>query len=1262
MRRLALIPAFVLLACGPAPTPTTPAGGNVVLAKHLRETFEIAARKPAAAGFDAWTKLLAEATADGARSEVSRDVALAALDALTGNAVFGLEALGPISPTIALADGRARLERELDRVLALASLDPTVAAYAANARLHLGAMDGAPAAVAAAKARSGCVSEATLVGPFVGAALAQLEAKGPLDDGDLAAFGTDAARSAPRASYVANEKLAIRPTVASSSGHGCELAIVGGAQASGLRYVVVDVTAPADGRVFVGVDSALPFTLLADGKTVASARYGELGGSALRFGGLRASGTVRLVLKLAAYAGEPIDLFVLDGTGHPLPTHAAAGAAPAPSVTAVDAAPSRSSTLTKDPEAVLAEALGLIARGESRLAEAALEPLARTPGGKADPAIALAWARTLTTALDLPAFRRNERLRQAHETVLAGWPDAWESQIGIAKITATQRQGGAGDVEAIAELGNRKKQAGGEGDVLLDAWLAIAGDDVLGIGDAALARATPKLAGTELGFRLTRATQKKTDDALATWACAPNRPDLGDLGCASARLRLGDHDGTLAEITRLRTLFAAPKLASDLAIRATLRSRGAPAARAVYDAADVGDRSSLLAREIAGSGVDGARWLRGVLRETNGDPRSLTEWMMARRAAGDAAGGADVASELDGRTRAIIAEDRKHRQMPAAGTVILDREERYALDRDGFMHVMLWDVRRLGGTTDVEANAVARGGGSSTAEAGVRRVVHRIFKADGTVVEPDKIDAAQAGAELSQIEPDDYVELVSEGWFLARADGAIDFDTPDLLPARTAVVHASIELDAPSDVPLRLWSHPELGPPSVTEAGGARRSVWKLQNHDVRRGERSQSAMDAQVAVRMGSWSWSRIARDAEEGLLQTDESLPEVSRWVDAAVGTNRAPTVDLLARLLREAKRTLPRVGFLPLGPGNEFGPQSYDARTVLLDAQGSRVALLHRALGQLGIQHGVAFSELSPYSADANMPPRPWRFSHALLFADVADTAGGPLHRVWLDPDVEGTPPPPGRTSPELRGRSALTAQGEIVPIPANPDGDPDLATIDWTVDEHGDGKGTLALLLRGRDAQEAAAILEETAGDERDDALRELVASWVPDADVTEPKASTETWQVVVTAKVARKGFLVPDGGKLAIGGVPALHGGAQGTLGSTYAAQAKRTTALTIRNATLYELHRRVRLPAGSAVATPLPALDVSDDGATMKAKRSVRVDGNTVIDDVSFSLPTGVVEVAKFGAFTAHAKAIDDGFGASVRVSLAGKTSTEKVK
>src|SRR5205823_3109993 len=74
-----------------------------------------------------------------------------------------------------------------------------------------------------------------------------------------------------------------------------------------------------------------------------------------------------------------------------------------------------------------------------------------------------------------------------------------------------------------------------------------------------------------------------------------------------------------------------------------------------------------------------------------------------------------------------------------------------------------------------------------------------------------------------------------------------------------------------------------------------------------------------------------------------------------------------------------------------------------------------------------------------------------------------------------------------------------------------------------------------------------------------------------------------------------------------------------------------------------------------AIATPLPDMTVDDTSASMHASRKAKVDGTTLVEDIAFSLPTGTVAPDKFDAFTAAARAVDDGFESVVLVSPPAK-------
>jgi hypothetical protein len=1254
-------------ACGPSqearslePQDPTP------LLKATTHALEVEQTKPPAEALDAWIKVL-ETARDLRATPLAREAAIAAIDAMTGRTPYGFSRLGDFGVMHRVVGGAEKVIAVLDATLASdGAKDPYIRAAAASTRMSLAASKGDAAAYASAQKQAGCATEATVVGPFVGHTLTAFEAPGPVDGGTIAAT-----YAAPP--DAANPALAIGTAPTKTWGRGCGLDVTGTARSPGLRYLVLDVDVPRAETIHLGVVSGVPTQILVGGKPAVTLPYAELGARTMRFGDVEvtAPGTVRVVVKLAGFNTEQVLVHGFEDNGHPLTFRAAAtGAAPAASIGKLGPMPSaRLEGATGTVEGRVTRALGLIALGDVRLAEPIIAEVARPAGAgqpKPNPAATLVYARALEFARDIPAYRKLERSRAAYENTLEGWPTSWEAIAANAQIVSEQRRGGAGEIAGIQTAKARRdatplpgstepsrKDPAAYVDPLVDVYLALLGEDIYGVREESLARVKPKIKGTWLEWSLDRATAEETEDLTAKIECDPKRPDVSGLGCASSRSRLGDDAAVLAEVTRLRTLYGAPKVGRFYENDITFRSKGAAAARASYEASDIADRSLYTAKMVAPAGKEGETWLRKELRPIDGDPSSIGELRTARKLAGDPAFTHDVSAEFETRTKALIDADRKAPARANVGTLILGREEKYEIEADGFLHGVAWDVRRLDGTTDVESNASARYGYTSSGHGALWKTIHRIYKKDGRVVEPDRIAANQAGAELSQIETGDYVEMVAEGWMGPRADGSFDLDTPDLLPNRTAVENATIELSYPDPLQLDVWTHAELGKPAVTAGYGSKKYTWSLKDHGVRRAEKGQPSLDASVCLRMGAWGWDHLARNARESMLADVDHDPEVVAWVNGAVGADRAPSVDLLARLSKSAKRAIPRVGFLPLGTGYVGGYQWFTARTALLDAQGSRVSLVHRALDELGIPNEVVWAETTPYSADPKMVARSWRFSKALLVAQVPDKPGGEVKPIWLDLDVEGMPPPPNRTSPELRGRNAMGTAGKIVSVPANAVDDPDVATIDLTVDETGRAKGTFSLLLRGRDAQEIAWTLEESAGDNRDEALRSQVLSWLPEADVLEVKASAETWQVVLNAKIEVPNFLVPDGSRLAIAGGAPLHWGRAATLGATYAAQAKRTTALRISAATLYTVHRVVHLPKGTSIVTPLPSLDVTDKTTNLHATRSVKVDGTTLIDDVTFNMPTAVVQPSEFEVFTGNARLVDDGLLSVVRVQPA---------
>ena len=149
------------------------------------------------------------------------------------------------------------------------------------------------------------------------------------------------------------------------------------------------------------------------------------------------------------------------------------------------------------------------------------------------------------------------------------------------------------------------------------------------------------------------------------------------------------------------------------------------------------------------------------------------------------------------------------------------------------------------------------------------------------------------------------------------------------------------------------------------------------------------------------------------------------------------------------------------------------------------------------------------------------------HPLAVAHVPDAAKpGTTEDIWIDADVPGPPLPAGRISPELRGRSALYGDGHIAPLPATNTRATQRDEIDvrLVVDEQGNAKGVLTVLLRGRSAQDIAEALVRLVGNERQRALRGIALAWVPFATVEKVElSSTEgSWQVAIRAELTRAG--------------------------------------------------------------------------------------------------------------------------------------------
>jgi hypothetical protein len=104
------------------------------------------------------------------------------------------------------------------------------------------------------------------------------------------------------------------------------------------------------------------------------------------------------------------------------------------------------------------------------------------------------------------------------------------------------------------------------------------------------------------------------------------------------------------------------------------------------------------------------------------------------------------------------------------------------------------------------------------------------------------------------------------------------------------------------------------------------------------------------------------------------------------------------------------------------------------------------------------------------------------------------------------------------------------------------------------------------------------------------------------------------------------------------------------LGTTYAAQGKRQSALAVSHAVQYHAHRRVELPKGARITTLPGPIDVNT--GHLEASRKISVSGSVIEEEFVLGVPTGTVTSSAYEAFVADLRRTDDGFLAATRVRL----------
>jgi hypothetical protein len=1271
------------------------------LADAFVAAFDAEAVDPSAAGLylDAIDKAAADPAAPGALETV-----VASIDALVLGATPGLELTEEHAIAFRSRDGMPSIVERLRKAwLAIgehveragaaggAPAAPFIRGIIANGLHRLALYTGEEQPASVWVQRRGCAAEASIIGPLDAMALVGIEGPSP-----VRAVGAPLAESYRG---IAPFGAAIRPEIVKAD--ACELDVNATSFLQGSRAAVIDIDNPSAQRVSFALTTSAAAVVEVGGVVAIRRGYEAGGGAVMRLATVELpAGRARVVVRVAQKGdGNLIELDVWDEEGLPMLARA-----PRPGdvadvrggrVTAVEFAPLG----RRDADLSLAAA-ALLGLGEGRTAEHMLELAQAKASGQAAPAAAaspkgdapatptpkskpseralrleLLYARAIAAAEDVPEIRAVERTRSALARVIAGWPASWEARIGQARLAERRRGAGEGVIAALSELGISVPPSPGGAEaekpllpvsdelVLTYAALLANRMRLVDVAEAAYAALEKKAPGSTMLAQVDAQLHGRIGAEGVKAACSGGLSRAGT-DCLEAHRDRGDHKAALAELGRLRRLRSSAEALRELELVMRVQNGDIPGALAIHDALPPAQR-----RLLDALGLAAGKGLEKEVRERFG-----REAVTAR----DAPYGIsplvrvlglepDPAPPLEAEGRKLVLQDMVTAFLPGAATAVLRHLESYTIDATGLVRFTTYDLRRVSGTTDVERGAISFGP-MIEGRGAPRLLRRRIHKRDGRVLEPDAAANAAQFSDLSQLEQGDYVEQIIEGWALPNDSGQIVIDTPDLLPERTSVREAEIELRRAASIPFSLWSHPLLGAAEERAEGGLKVSVWRLKGAPPRRIEDGMPRLERSVGISIGTQTWENIARALDENIRSLEDRDPYISRFArelaaEAAAekGASAQPEAPTRRALV---ERVVAAVGKkVKLAGGGELsdiaamyggGSQRTTARTILELGQGSRSWVIYRVLRELGIPAELAVAETEPFSVAPSFPPHVGRFRHPLVVARL----GGAEGELWIDSDVEGPPLPPGRISPELRGRSAMLAGGQIVTAPSATGETGDEIDVRLKLDAKGDAEGSFTILLHGRPAQALAEAFETVVGTERREMLRGVVLGWLPWADVEEVVvSSTEgSWEVALRASIKIHGYASPEGqdGKTwVLPGLEPVHlvfpRSFASTLGATYASRGARQSALLIDTALQYHVRRRVELPPGATVARAPEGASVADAGLSAARKGTY---GAVIEEDFTLNLPTGTVSAEAYPGFVEKVRAIDDSFMAGTRVRV----------
>ena len=521
------------------------------------------------------------------------------------------------------------------------------------------------------------------------------------------------------------------------------------------------------------------------------------------------------------------------------------------------------------------------------------------------PALALLASRAIEAAEDLPEMKASERIRAELERVLAGWPKSWEGRIGHARATERRRGLGEGSTQALRELGatptSDDKAAKGDSvaprDRMVTAYAAVTArrSGLLDVAEHSYTDLAAKAPGSPLLAAVDARLHPQVGEAAVNAACRGGLSRAeGD--CLDVLRERGDFPAALAEIERLRKLRDAPEALRDVELNVKIRSGDLKGALAVHDAMHPAERRMLEALGLSAGRGDRRGTQQRLARDrlaARDAPYSINPLIRALNLE------PDPAPRLETEGRALVLADQKAAFAPGAAQAVLRHTERYQIDANGLVHYVTYDLRRISGTTDVAGGGVTYGP-AIDGRAAQRLLRKRIHKSDGRVLEPDAAANAAQASDLSQLEAGDYVEQIAEGWALPGDTGQLVIDTPDLLPERTSVREATIEIRRAPSSPFVIWSHPLLGKAKEGVEAGMTVSTWEMKNQAPRRIEDGVPKLERSCSVSLGTQTWDQMARGAEENLRSLEEQDPYVTRFADEAAGDDKKASRALVERVV--------------------------------------------------------------------------------------------------------------------------------------------------------------------------------------------------------------------------------------------------------------------------------------------------------------------------------------------------------------------------